>query len=286
MGAVVAQGFIARHPGMVGGFVNVDGVPFPFGAKRAKFMGAAKIYRLMTRASRLGLLRLPLSLAGATSAVLRQAATPPRFPLPVVLAQMQDPLFWAAIAREMPLMMGLCDAAAAAWGPAFTAEELGALANAAPAACGDVRDAATGPGAWADLPRARGEEGEGWAAPEATRAALDRLLARAAAAKGRQEGEPAPLWRMWQRLTAVRVLSARNYDFGAASRWYDADMRALEAAEHGLLALVPEGGAGRRLVFPTRSHNQMFFGMQGLIVRQVEEVAAAVMAAAAAARHA
>ena len=153
MGAVVAQCFIARHPEMVGGVVNLDGLPFPFGSKRAKFEAAGQIYGFLTCVSQVGLLRPPLALFGGNSALLRQAATPPRFPLAVLLAQMQCPGFFGAIAQEMGLMMALCDAAAAAWGPAFdlvhlTPAELRALGNAAPARCGDVDES----GAWTELP--------------------------------------------------------------------------------------------------------------------------------------
>lgn len=88
-----------------------------------------------------------------------------------------------------------------------------------------------------------------------------------------------PLWLVWQRL-AVRVLSARSYDFGVASPWYDPEMQTLAGAEHSLHALLPGGeGAGARVVFPRRSHAKMFFGLQHFVVEQVEEVAARTMAA-------
>lgn len=306
MGSVVAQCFVARHSEMVSGFVNVDGLPFPFSGKRDKFMAAAKAYCLAACASQIGLLRPPLALFGGHSTMLRQAATPPRFPFPVLLAQMQDPKFFSAIADEMSLMLALCDAAAAAWGPAFdlahlNAGELEALANAAPSACGDVSDAAQGPGSWTELSRAPVERGEDWTPVAESKAVLARLLARAAhyhQQEGQAEGgavaavvddveqgkAPAPaavpitpLWLVWQRLS-VRVLSARSYDFALASSWYSPEMQTLAAAEHALHALLPGGGdgAGKRLVFPRRSHAKMFFGIQGLVVQQVKEIAAAV----------
>lgn len=287
MGSVVGQCLIAQHPEAVGGFVNVDGVPFPFGAKKDKFHAAAQVYCLLACVSQTGLLRLPLALFGPNSAALRQAATPPRFPLPILLAQMQDASFFASIAQEMPLMLALCDAAARAWGPAFDLARLDsteseALANAAPAACGDVSDAGgEGAGRWAELPRAVVERGGEWAAEEATRGVLARLLARAASSAGAGAGEEAPtaavapLWLVWQRLS-VRVLSARCYDFGLASGWYDPGMQALAAAEHSLHARL--AGDGRRVVFPRRSHAKMFFGVQGFVVEQVREVAASMAA--------
>ncbi len=309
MGAVVAQCFIARHPEMVGGVVNLDGLPFPFGSKRAKFEAAGQIYGFLTCVSQVGLLRPPLALFGGNSALLRQAATPPRFPLAVLLAQMQCPGFFGAIAQEMGLMMALCDAAAAAWGPAFdlvhlTPAELRALGNAAPARCGDVDES----GAWTELPRAPVEAGEDWAPAGETQAVVARLLARAAHQQQQQQqqrsstpppppGNPdedgdgdveqgrdtaagagsgvvtAPLWLVWQRL-AVRVLSARNYEFGVASSWYDAEMQALGGAEHSLQALLA-GAQGRRLVFPRRSHAKMYSkSVVPLVCAQVEEVAA------------
>ena len=73
----------------------------------------------------------------------------------------------------------------------------------------------------------------------------------------------------WRRI-AVRVMSARSYDFGMGpiGDWfYSHRMRDLAGAEHALHVLLARCGA--RTVFPTRSHGDMFFGLEPFIAAQV-----------------
>ena len=67
--------------------------------------------------------------------------------------------------------------------------------------------------------------------------------------------------------------------YGPISAFYDAEMRDWAAAEHSLHVLLAAPGA-KRLVFPTRSHMKMFFGVEEVIAAQVVEVAAQVVGSA------
>ena len=71
---------------------------------------------------------------------------------------------------------------------------------------------------------------------------------------------------------AVRVMSARSYDFGAVGEFfYDVEMRGWAAAEHALHARLA-GARGVRTVFPTRHHGQMFFSFEHVIADKVVEI--------------
>ncbi len=274
MGSIVSQAFLAMHPGQVLGFLNMDGLPFPFVAKKNKFLAAGKIYCLSSCLTYTGVIRPLLALATKPLSALASK----HFSVDMIRAQMNEPNFYESIHREMVLMMELCAQAAQAWGEAFdigalNAAERDALVNAPPTACGDAVDAVMSAGTWQDLPRAPVEVGSDWASAEETNTILRRLLARAAQqqkeASGDVEEAVVPLWTTFQNLV-VRVMSARNYDFGMASSFYDREMMALSAAEHNLHAHL--AADGKRLVFPTRSHDKMFFGLTGLIAAQVDDI--------------
>lgn len=283
MGSIVSQAFIAKHPGDVLGFLNMDGLPFPFAAKRGKFEAAGKVYCLTSCLTYTGVLRPLLALASRPLAALASK----HFSIDLIRAQMNQPNFYESIAREMTLMLDLCDRGVEAWGPAFNLGNLNAaereiLIRAPPTACGDALDATEGAGKWVDLPRAAVERGSDWASAEATQTLVRRLLARAAQQQeeaagsggggGGEDGQvAAPLWLTFQSLI-VRVMSARSYDFGMASSFYDVEMQGLAAMEHALHAHLA-GEGGQRLVFPTRSHDKMFFGLTGLIAKQVDDMA-------------
>lgn len=282
MGSIVCQVFIAKHPGYVLGFLNMDGLPFPFAAKRGKFEAAGKVYCVTSCLTYTGVLRPLLALASGPLAAL----TSKHFTVEIIKAQMNQPNFYESIAREMTLMLDLCDLGVKAWGPAFDLGKLNAaerevLIRAPPTACGDALDATQGAGKWIDLPRAPVERGSDWASATEVRTVLRRLLARAAqqqqqqqeavqAGTERREEEAVPLWLTFQSLI-VRVMSARCYNFGLASSFYDGEMQSLAAMEHALHASLA-GEGGQRLVFPTRSHDKMFFGLTGLIATQVDEI--------------
>jgi pimeloyl-ACP methyl ester carboxylesterase len=291
MGSIVCQVFIARHPGHVLGFLNMDGLPFPFAAKRGKFEAAGKVYCITSCLTYTGVLRPLLALASGPLAALASK----HFTVDMIRAQMNQPNFYESIAREMTLMLDLCDVGVEAWAPAFDLGKLNTaereiLIRAPPTACGDALDATQGPGKWVDLPRAPVERGSDWASATEVRTVLRRLLARAAQQQqehqqqeqrqqqevvhAETEGgkeEAVPLWLTFQSLV-VRVMSARCYNFGLASSFYDGEMQSLAAMEHALHAALA-GEGGQRLVFPTRSHVNMFFGLTGLVAAQVDEIA-------------
>lgn len=275
MGSIVMQCFIAAHPEMVVGALNMDGLPFPFARKRGRFEFAASAYRMYASITWTGVLRAGLGAAGASLAPLSSAA----FPLPVIVAQMNQRNFFASLAREMYTMMDCADAATAAWGPAFDMgalplEDIDALANAAPAECGDVPKKAGEGGTgdtWVSLPRSPAEVGgSAWTPQKEVKAGvLARMLA------GHTGGGGGGLPQIWQGLV-VRVMSARSYSLGALGEaFYDADMRKWAAAEHNLHALLAASGA--RTVFPKRHHGEMFFGMEKMISAKVVEMAGEVV---------
>jgi hypothetical protein len=57
---------------------------------------------------------------------------------------------------------------------------------------------------------------------------------------GGEQGEKlAPLPRLWPNLV-VRALSARHYDFGAASKFYDDEMKVRDAASMARVLVWPD----------------------------------------------
>jgi len=271
MGSIVAQCYIAAHPGRVAGFLNMDGLPFPFAAKRQRFELAGRVYSLYAALVATGAVRLGLGLAGKALAPLATAT----FPLPAIVAQMNGRNFFASLAREMLTMLACADAARAAWGPAYDLAALtaaggagaacvAALASAEPAQCGDARG-----GAWLPLPRSRAELGADWAPRALVDAALEGMRAAHAAGGG---AAAAPLPAAFAGGLAVRVMSARAYDFGAVGEaFYDKEMRAWAAAEHALHAGLA-GARGQRVVYPERHHGQMFFSFEDQIAARVVEL--------------
>jgi len=279
MGSIVMQCFVASFPSMVVGALNMDGLPFPFARKRGRFELAGSAYRMYASITWTGVLRAGLWAAGASLAPLSSAA----FPLKVIIAQMNQRNFFSSLAREMNTMMDCADAATAAWGPAFDLgalplEDIDALANAAPSACGDVAPAGSATGGWVSLPRSPAEVGgSAWTGQQEVRlGVLSRMLAKhGSSSSSGGGGGGLGLPQVWQGLV-VRVMSARSYSLGKMGEaFYDADMRKWAAAEHNLHSLL--AASGSRTVFPTRHHGQMFFGMEGVISKNVLEMAQDVM---------
>lgn len=268
MGSVVAQAYLAsqaggdRTDGGVGGFLNLDGFPFPFGRKRGRFAAAARVYAAYAAIVWTGVLRPFLAAAGAALAPIASAA----FPVAVVAAQTGQANFFGSLAREMLTMLDCADAVQEAWGRAFDVGAMGPdalapLVRAAPALCGGLLSApaaagsggdgagllrvkaaaaaAAGPAStWEELPRSAWEHGDSWA-PADTAAAVEGMRAEHAAAGG-----AAPLPAVWRTLV-VRVMSARSYAFPGGGSFYDEDMKAWAAAEHALHAALPRDGARR-----------------------------------------
>lgn len=275
MGSIVAQCFIATHPDIVSGFLNMDGLPYPFAARRNKFIKAGGIYKAVANIVWTGFFRPFLWFASLGPLSLLASSN---FSVSVIRAQMNECNFYASLAREMVTMMDLTDFASAAWGPAFalaklSPEELLALSNAQPAKCGDAINAIDSVGEWKTLPRAAAETGgSDWTDVEQTKRVLETLEARAATCSSSETAQ-AILSRTWPNLV-VRCMSARNYDFGPASSFYDKEMQSWAAAEASMHAYLARDGA--RVVFPTKSHDKMFFTLTGFIAGQVDEIAALV----------
>ena len=258
MGSIVCQCLVATHPHLVSGFLNMDGLPYPFANKRDKFMKAGGIYKAVASIIWTGFFRPFLWLASFGPLSLLST---PTFPLHVIRAQMNESNVYASLAREMSTMMDLTDFASVAWGPAFaigklSSDELLTLSNAAPTKCGDAIDALESIGEWKTLPRAPAETGgSDWIDIEQTKKALETMEVRSATCPS-AEAAKATLPRIWPNLV-VRCISARNYDFGPGSSFYDKEMQTWAAAEHSLHTYLARDGA--RTVFPTRSHDKMFF---------------------------
>jgi hypothetical protein len=79
------------------GFVNVDGLPFPFAAKRKKFADAAKVYKICASIVWTGFLRPFLFLAGLSGALNKLASK--HFSRQVVQAQMNQKNFFESLVR-------------------------------------------------------------------------------------------------------------------------------------------------------------------------------------------
>ena len=106
MGSIVAQAFIAAHPTRVCGFVNMDGFPFPFAAKRNRFEWSAVVYRAYAAIVWTGALRPFLFAARGHFKPFASKA----FSTEVVRAQMNQRVFFSSLAAEMLTMMDLADA--------------------------------------------------------------------------------------------------------------------------------------------------------------------------------
>jgi pimeloyl-ACP methyl ester carboxylesterase len=106
MGSIVGQCFVAAYPGHLGGFLNVDGVPHPFFRRRGlfqRFFGS--IYKLEALLAKTGAFRPCLALARGKVAFLATSGVP----LDRIMAQLNDPQFFANVGFEMKLMMDLCE---------------------------------------------------------------------------------------------------------------------------------------------------------------------------------
>jgi len=292
MGSIVAQAYMASFGDDVAGFLNLDGFPFLFAAKRNRFEWAAVVYRVYEAIIWTGALRPFLAAAGAAGA-FSHIVSPPTFGLDVVRGQINEANFFGSLAREFATMLDCADAARAAWGAAYDLQaperqaDALALGRVQPAAYGTtVVDAAApalatsvdvgAPGAdaaWKELPRSAWERGDAWASAEEGRAVLAKLASAAAAA-----GPSAPLARLFARPDGpvVRVMSARSFQFpgGGDKSFYDAEMKLWIAAEHNLHALL--AADGRRVAFPARTHGDLFFGEIECATRLSCEIARAL----------
>jgi len=113
MGSIVAQCYISRHPEKVVGFLNMDGLPYPFVTQKSMFMWAGFIYKIYASIIWTGALRPFIGTALKSSEKMFKCKS---FPLSVVVAQMNQAQFFANVGLEMGTMMDCCAMAEDAWG--------------------------------------------------------------------------------------------------------------------------------------------------------------------------
>lgn len=114
MGSIIAQCYIAAYPDKVIGFLNMDGVAYPFHTKRKLFNFAAKIYKFYPMIIWTGILRPFIAMAVKKSPKMFANKT---FPVSIPRAQLNQARFFYNIAIEMTTMMDCCEFVARAWGP-------------------------------------------------------------------------------------------------------------------------------------------------------------------------
>lgn len=106
MGSIVGQYFVARYPGKIAGFLNVDGVAHPFFKKSFLFEKVfGTLYKIESFVKYTGIFRLILWLARNRLKFIASRG----IPLHVIIAQFNDPSVFMNVAREMKLMMDLCE---------------------------------------------------------------------------------------------------------------------------------------------------------------------------------
>jgi pimeloyl-ACP methyl ester carboxylesterase len=114
MGAIIATCYISAFPHKVCGFVNMDGVPYPFHVAKSGFMFAASLYRMYTKIIWTGLFR-PFIAMGLDK-VMREKLTSKGFGIEYIVAQLNQTRFFGNIGLEMVTMMDLCEFGTVAWG--------------------------------------------------------------------------------------------------------------------------------------------------------------------------
>lgn len=114
MGSIVSQCYIAAYPEKVCGFLNIDGLPYPFSRVRKSFEKAASIYKFYTYIIWTGIFRpfLGLVLSRPEMKWLSSKA----FPIKYSIAQMNQSKFYGNLALEMFTMMSCCDYVGPKWG--------------------------------------------------------------------------------------------------------------------------------------------------------------------------
>lgn len=113
MGSIVAQCYMSVYPDKVEGFLNMDGLPYPFLKFNNSFMWAAFIYRIYASFVWTGILRPFIGMALKSNDKMFACRL---FPLSIAIAQMNQRRFFANVAYEMSSMMDCCEMTAVAWG--------------------------------------------------------------------------------------------------------------------------------------------------------------------------
>lgn len=113
MGSIVSQCYIALFPHKVCGFLNMDGLPYPFHKSSSQFMWAALIYKIYAAIIWTGLMRPMISVMIKSSSRMISSKT---FPIEIAIAQLNQARFFGNIGIEMKTMMDCCRFASHAWG--------------------------------------------------------------------------------------------------------------------------------------------------------------------------
>jgi pimeloyl-ACP methyl ester carboxylesterase len=307
MGSIVGQCYAAEHPDSVAGFLNMDGLPYPFVQFRSRFEMAAKLYKIYPYIIWTGILRPFIALA-FRNPKLRWVVSG-AFNMDVVTAQLNDARFFSNIGLEMITMMHCAAFAAAAWGPlsivpVIEAKEGGA--GAVPAEAGELLSVLAGappdesievdemtPGKERRLPTdfvSQSEVAEEWRDASAVQEAVQKVRTyessqgqsgAAVAATETNElhkgliegssvgGSSGRLAQIWKQLV-VRVMSGRSHDYGnpIANSFYTDSMKDYAAIEHAMHALLAKNGS--RTVYPHLSHMQMFSQCQEIVKYTIE----------------
>jgi len=284
MGSIIGQCYVATYPAKVVGFLNMDGLPFPFKKFRSSFMGAAKIYKVYTYVIWTGIFRpfIGMLLSKPDMKWVISSA----FGIEIMQAQMNRTSFYSNLAVEMETMMSCCEYAATGWGRdnilLLDQENLQALTRAEPSESVSIVPP-TSPTANAyrviTVDRSSSEIGENWATQEQVQQALSKL-GNIVADKEIQvsllsnQTDPT-LSRRWKNLV-VRVMSGRNHDFGnpMANSFYTQEMKDLSAAEHTIHWMLAKNGC--RTVYPHLNHMQMAAQTKEIVIK-TKEIGLALM---------
>jgi pimeloyl-ACP methyl ester carboxylesterase len=114
MGHLAAQAYMANHADRVVGFLNIDGVPFPFSELlREEFLGYAKFYRVYGTLTAIGVLRPYIHIFVNKGAELFEDT---EFSVNEVIAQMNQRRFFDNLAAEFHTQIELCDYNVKQWG--------------------------------------------------------------------------------------------------------------------------------------------------------------------------
>jgi pimeloyl-ACP methyl ester carboxylesterase len=175
MGSIIAQCYISTYPEKVIGFLNMDGLPYPFFKHRNSFMWAAFIYSIYASIFWTCILRPFIGLALKSNEKMFKCR---KFPLSVTVAQMNQAGFYGNVAKEMWSMMDCCEMAEIAWGKQSVVripeDRLKALIRAPPTVSIEFDDA-TGERKVTEL-RSESEVGDNWASEQEVNTAISYLV--------------------------------------------------------------------------------------------------------------
>lgn len=238
MGSIVGQCYVSKFPQKVVGFLNLDGVPYPFFRKRKLFNTFGKVYVIESKLTWTGIFR-PFIYMFKSKLAKFSGDT---FSVDLLKAQANEAKFFKNIGLEMKLMMDCCEFANIAWGEQSVTDldpsKAIHLISAKPTRNGDENAQY---GTWDEY------EQKSWASIDNTNGVVHDLL----------EKKQSELTQTWKGMV-VRVMSGRNYDFPMSKWTYDYQMRDWIASEHAIHSLFAVDG--QRDIFPTKTHFSMFAG--------------------------